>query len=207
MFIASTLIIILCIVYFTFPHIAQNGIKNPTIEIQSLTLSNPSATSFHLQQIAKFTNHNKYHPKLNAFNASLSVGGAEDKPYAYIQLPAVHATETTYTNIDQEVQITDMDAFINYNTQLLTQESVDPVVKGRTNLHEGCLPATTVDYHKTITISGKLILETKTKTPNHLPNPTIPLFSILLTPSPSSANLRAQVLIPKPVHSPSTWAT
>lgn len=141
-------------VYVAFPHIAQNGINDSTLEIQSLTLSNPTPNSFHLQQTAKLTNHNRYHPRLDAFNASLSVGGAEAKPYAYIELPAVHATETTYTNIDQEVQITDMDAFIDYNTQLLTQESVDLVVKGRTKLHEGRLPATTVDFEKTITMKG-----------------------------------------------------
>ncbi|KAL8875591.1 MAG: hypothetical protein Q9198_006072, partial [Flavoplaca austrocitrina] len=179
LFIASILIIVLCMyvyllipsrtfprmelkpthntdsyhsVYVAFPRIAQNGINDSTLEIESLTLSNPNPNSFHLQQTAKLTNHNRYHPRLDAFNASLSVGGAENKPYAYIELPAVHATETTYTNIDQEVQITDMDAFIDYNTQLLTQESVDLVVKGRTKLHEGRLPATTVDYEKTITM-------------------------------------------------------
>ncbi|KAL8877854.1 MAG: hypothetical protein Q9192_008580 [Flavoplaca navasiana] len=154
LFIVSTLIIVLCLVYVAFPRIAQNGINDSTLDIESLTLSNPNPNSFHLQQTAKLTNHNRYHPRLDAFNASLSVGGAENKPYAYIELPAVHATETTFTNIDQEVQITDMDAFIDYNTQLLTQESVDLVVKGRTKLHEGRLPATTVDYEKTITMKG-----------------------------------------------------
>ncbi|KAI4266144.1 MAG: hypothetical protein LQ337_008883 [Flavoplaca oasis] len=188
LFIASTLIIVLCLVYVAFPHIAQNGINDSTLEIQSLTLSNPTPNSFHLQQTAKLTNHNRYHPRLDAFNASLSVGGAEAKPYAYIELPAVHATETTYTNIDQEVQITDMDAFIDYNTQLLTQESVDLVVKGRTKLHEGRLPATTVDFEKTITMKGL----------NSLSTLTIPTFRILLTPTPAGTNMLGTVSIPNP---------
>ncbi|KAL8885457.1 MAG: hypothetical protein Q9215_006697, partial [Flavoplaca cf. flavocitrina] len=175
-------------VYVAFPRIAQNGINDSTLEIESLTLSNPNPNSFHLQQTAKLTNHNRYHPRLDAFNASLSVGGAENKPYAYIELPAVHATETTYTNIDQEVQITDMDAFIDYNTQLLTQESVDLVVKGRTKLHEGRLPATTVDYEKTITMKGL----------NSLSTLTIPTFRILLTPTPTGTNMLGTVSIPNP---------
>ncbi|KAL8898593.1 MAG: hypothetical protein Q9207_006626, partial [Kuettlingeria erythrocarpa] len=144
-FIASTLIIVLCLpgmtnrhegknlanknnrIYVAFPRISQDGVNDSTLEIQSLTLSNPTPTSFHLEQDALLTNHNKYHPRLDAFNASLSVGGGagEDKPYAYVQLPAVHATETTTTHVDQDVQITDMDAFVDYNTQLLTKESVD----------------------------------------------------------------------------------
>ncbi|KAL8671486.1 MAG: hypothetical protein Q9168_004021, partial [Polycauliona sp. 1 TL-2023] len=128
LFIASTLIIVLCLVYVAFPRIAQHGIDGSTLEIQSLILSDPRPTSFHLQQSAKLTNHNRYHPRLDAFNASLSVGGGdaeEDRPYAYIEIPAVHATETTVTEIDQDVQITDMDAFIEYDKQLLTRESVD----------------------------------------------------------------------------------
>ncbi|KAI4250544.1 MAG: hypothetical protein L6R40_000144 [Gallowayella cf. fulva] len=153
-FIASTLIIVLCLLYVAFPRISQNGVNKSTLEIQSLTLSNPTATSFHLEQTANLTNHNKYHPRLDAFNASLSVGGAEDKPYAYIQLPAVHATETTFTHVDQDVQITDMPAFIDYNTKLLTNDSVDLIIKGKTKLHEMRFPVTTVDYHKTITMKG-----------------------------------------------------
>lgn len=141
-------------VYVLFPRLAQTGVTSSSLEIQSLTLSNPTPTSFHLEQDALLTNHNTYHPRLDAFNASLSVGGS-DKPYAYIQLPAVHANETTTTHVDQEVQITDMNAFVDYNTQLLTKGSVDLVVKGRTKLHEMRFPVTTVDYRKTGTMKGK----------------------------------------------------
>ncbi|KAL8774247.1 MAG: hypothetical protein Q9209_000998 [Squamulea sp. 1 TL-2023] len=207
-FIASTLIIVLCLVYVAIPRISQDGVNESTLEIQSLELSNPTANSFHLKQTAKLTNHNKYHPRLDAFNASLSVGGAEDRPYAYVELPKVHATETTYTHVDQEVQITDMDAFIDYNTQLLTKESVDLVVKGRTKLHQMRLPATTVDYHKTISMKGirhpyldtcpylaKLIQTTGL---NGLSGFNVTSFSIKLIPEPDGANMVGEVLIPNP---------
>ncbi|KAL8966197.1 MAG: hypothetical protein Q9183_003479 [Haloplaca sp. 2 TL-2023] len=154
-FIASTLIIVLCLVYVAFPRIAQDGVSDSSLEIQSLTLSDPKPNSFHLKQTAILENHSNYHPRLDAFNASLSVDGAEDKPYAFIELPAVHATETATTMIDQDVEITDMEAFIGYNIQLVTKESVDLVVKGRTDLHQTALPTTTVDYDKTITLPGK----------------------------------------------------
>ncbi|KAL9001426.1 MAG: hypothetical protein Q9169_000001 [Polycauliona sp. 2 TL-2023] len=193
LFIASILIIVLCIVYVAFPRIAQDGINDSTLEIQSLTLSNPTPTSFHLKQTAKLTNPSRYQPHLDAFNVSLSVGGGdgdeEDKPYAYIELPKVHATKTAYTDIDQEVQITDMDAFIEYNKQLLMNEKVDMLIKGRTKLHEGRLPATMVDYEKTITMKGL----------NSLTGFSIPTFRILLTPDPTTgANMLGRVLIPNP---------
>ncbi|KAL9584810.1 MAG: hypothetical protein Q9212_001893 [Teloschistes hypoglaucus] len=187
-FIASTLIIVLCLVYVAFPRISQNGVNDSTIEIQSLTLSNPAPNSFHLEQTAKLTNPSKYHPNLERFNASLAVGSSPDKPYAYVELPAVHATKETTTHVDQELQITDMDAFINYNTQLLTKESVDLVVKGRTKLHEMRLPTTTVDYHKTITMRGL----------NGLAGFNVTSFSIKLVPEPDGANMIGTVLIPNP---------
>lgn len=141
-------------VYVAFPRISQNGVNDSTLEIQSLTLSNPTPNSFHLEQTAKLKNPSRYHPNLDRFNASLAVGSSPNKPYAYVELPAVHATKETTTHVDQEVQITDMDAFIDYNTQLLTKDSVNLVVKGRTKLHEMRLPTTTIDYHKTITMRG-----------------------------------------------------
>ncbi|KAL8708471.1 MAG: hypothetical protein Q9220_006628 [cf. Caloplaca sp. 1 TL-2023] len=133
-FIASTLIIVLCLVYVGFPRISQNGVNDSTLEIQSLTFSDPTPDSFRLQQDALLTNHNTYHPRLDAFNASLSVGGSEDKPYAYVELPPVHATEEATTHVDQEVKITDADSFADYTTQLLTKESVDLLVKGLNGL-------------------------------------------------------------------------
>ncbi|KAL8928815.1 MAG: hypothetical protein Q9208_001593 [Pyrenodesmia sp. 3 TL-2023] len=182
-------------IYVAVPRISQDGVNDSILEIQSLTLSNPTATSFHLEQDALLTNHNKYHPRLDAFNASLSVGGAEEeKPYAYIQLPAVHATETTTTHIDQVVQITDMDAFVDYNTQLLTKESVDLVIKGRTKLHQGRLPVITVDYHKTITMKGIVKLSPSSKAQSF----NITSFSIKLIPEPDGANMVGTIYIPNP---------
>ncbi|KAL8925629.1 MAG: hypothetical protein Q9172_002133 [Xanthocarpia lactea] len=175
-------------IYVAVPRMSQDGVNESTLEIQSLELSRPTADSFHLRQTAKLTNHHRYHPRLDAFNASLSVEGAEDKPYAYVQLPAVHATETTFTHVDQEVQITDMDAFIDYNTQLLTKDSVDLVVKGRTKLHLMRLPDTTVDYHKTVNMKGL----------NGLVGFNVTSFSIKLIPEPDGANMVGEVFIPNP---------
>ncbi|KAL8829767.1 MAG: hypothetical protein Q9170_006032 [Blastenia crenularia] len=187
-FIASTLIIVLCLVYVAFPRISQDGVNNSKLEIESLILTNPTANSFHLEQTSLLTNHNKYHPRLDAFNASLSVGGATDKIFAYVKLPAVHATEHATTHIDQDVQITNMDAFVDYNTQLWNHDSVDLALKGRTKLHEMRFPVTTVDFHKTIRLKGF----------NGLPGFNVTSFEIKLIPEPDGANMIGMVYIPNP---------
>ncbi|KAL9603892.1 MAG: hypothetical protein Q9219_000830 [cf. Caloplaca sp. 3 TL-2023] len=187
-FIASTLIIVLCLVYVAFPRITQNAVNKSGLEIQSLTLSNPTPDSFHLEQTSLVTNHNRYHPRLDAFNVSLSVAGSEDKPYAQIELPKAHATERTTTHVDQDVQILDIESFTDYNTQILTKEIVDVIVKGRTKLHEMRLPVTTVDYHKTLHMRGL----------NGLAGFNVTSFEIKLIPEPDGANMIGIVYIPNP---------
>ena len=54
----------------------------------------------------------------------------------------------------QTVQITDVDAFADYNKLLMTSEEVQLDIKGRTDLHLMRNPVTTVDYRKTVTMKG-----------------------------------------------------
>ncbi len=75
-------------------------------------------------------------------------------PYAYIEVPAVHAKAQATTVVDQDVTITDLDAFIEYNINVLQNEEVKLDVKGRTALHEMSFPTTNVDYDKTATMKG-----------------------------------------------------
>ncbi|KAL8757567.1 MAG: hypothetical protein Q9184_004173 [Pyrenodesmia sp. 2 TL-2023] len=100
-----------------------------------------------------------------------------------------------------------MDAFIDYNTQLLTKESVDLVIKGRTKLHQGRLPVTTVDYHKTINMKGirhfpsprlTIMMLTKPTGLNGLAGFNITSFSIRLIPEPDGANMVGTIYIPNP---------
>lgn len=99
-------------------------------------------------------NGSPYHPNLDAFNASLSLDG--DKPYAYIEIPHVHATPQATTRVDQDVSIIDLAAFTDYTTAVLGSENVKVDVKGRTALHEMRFPDTTVNYDKTVSMKGIL---------------------------------------------------
>lgn len=140
-------------VYVGFPRIAQNGINKSTLRIDSLELSDPSPNSFHLKQKLIIGNHNIYHPRLDAFNVSLSTHGT-GKPYAYVEMPAIHATEEVTSYVSQMVQIVDVEAFTAYNTLVVTKEEVEVDIIGRTDLHEMRNPVTTVDYRKTVTLKG-----------------------------------------------------
>ena len=124
-----------------------------TLTVTALALSNPTPKSFHLFQNSTIGNPSSYHPQLDAFNASLSLNGG--KPYGIVTLPHVHATKKAYTIVDQDVAITDMEAFTAYSAAVLGSDQVKLDVKGRTALHEMRFPTTHVDYHKTTTMAGK----------------------------------------------------
>ena len=115
-------------------------------------LSNPTPESFHLVQTSVVGNGSPYHPNLDAFNASLSLDGAA--PYAYVEIPQIHATAQATTVVDQDVKIADLDAFNAYNVAVLQSENVKLKVKGKTALHEMRFPTTTVNYDKSVTMKG-----------------------------------------------------
>ena len=169
-------------------------------------LSNPTPDSFHLVQTSVIGNGSPYHPNLDAFNASLSLDGRA--PYAYIEIPQVHATAQATTIVDQDVSITDLDAFTDYNIAVLQNEDVKLDVKGKTALHEMRFPTNTVNYDKAVTMKGwypripREYLSTnilcqaltnsrdstsRTSPLNSTPNQTAPTWSALSTsPTPQS---------------------
>lgn len=139
-------------IYVGFPRISQNYINDSTLTVESLVLSNPKPESFRLVQNSTIGNGSPYHPNLDAFNASLSLAGGQ--PFGYVELPKLHATSQATSIVDQEVQIFDLDAFTDYNIAVLSNEQVKVNVRGRTALHEGRFPTTTIDYRKTATMQG-----------------------------------------------------
>lgn len=141
-------------VYVGFPRIAQHGINKSTLEIQSQILSNPTPDSFHLEQTSIIDNHNTYHPQLDAFNASLSIDGPIVKPFAFLEIPALHATETATSYVNQTVKIVDLDEWTRYTTLIVNSDEIKVAIRGRTGLHEMRNPVTTVDYRKVVALKG-----------------------------------------------------
>lgn len=141
-------------VYVGFPRIAQDGINKSTLEVQSQILSNPTPESFHLEQTSVIGNHNRYHPRLDAFNASLSIDGPALRPFAYLQFPAIHATETATSYVNQTVEIVNPDEWARYTTQVVNGDEVRVAIQGKTALHEMRNPVTTVDYNKVTVLKG-----------------------------------------------------
>ena len=186
LFLIGVTVVAVCLCYVAFPRIAQDGINKSTLIVNSLELSNPTSNSFHLTQNSTIVNNTPYHPQLDAFNASLSLHGSG--PYAYAEIPHLHATQSGASLINQDVSITDLAAFTAYNVAVLNDESVRVDVNGSTVLHEMKFPDTTVSYNTTTTMNGL----------NKLSGFNITSFSIKVTPDPDGTNMVGEVYIPNP---------
>ena len=97
-----------------------------------------------------------YHPWLDPFNASLALAGVA--PYCQVEFPGTPSGDSVPAHIDQIVQITDLDAFTEYNMQLLKSESIQVRANGSTWLREMVLPATDVSYDKMVPLKGMVTL-------------------------------------------------
>ena len=186
-FILTTLFFIILLLYAIYPKIAQSNINNASsLTITQLILSNPSPTGFHLHQNSSITNMAPYHPWLDAFNATLALEGGQ--PYASIEIGHLHAEATTIAVVDQDVALSNTDAFTAYTEAVLNQEDVTLAINGKTTLHEMAFPAAVINYAKT----------TSMKALNKLAGFAVLNFQIKIIPDSDGTNMVGEVSIPNP---------
>jgi hypothetical protein len=91
----------------------------------------------------------------DGFNASLYL---EDKlphtPFAYLQMPPTSAASAVAVNVSQLLNIYDLQAYTDYNTWYLLNETFRMTISGTTKVHIGALPAYNVNFQKTVTLTG-----------------------------------------------------
>ena len=154
-----------------------------------MEVSDPTPSSFHLKQTATLGHITKYHPNLDAYNASLSLDVPGAKPFTYIPIPALRSVRNgTPVNVDADTEIADLDAFTVFNKALLASETLKIRVQGRTGLHEGKFPTAHVNYNHTVTMKGL----------NKLQGFNVTSFQIMLSPEPDGTNMVGQAFIPNP---------
>ena len=143
-------------VFVGFPHFAQAAVNSSTINITSMALLNPTPDSFDLNLVSVLGSKSSFHPQLDAFNASVFLPGSS-APIMSIEIPAVKAQDGAVTTVKgQHINIADLEGFTKYTAAVLGMETVTLLLQGKIGLKEGSLPKTTVDYNKTITMTGML---------------------------------------------------
>lgn len=151
------LIIALCLVYVAMPKIAQDGVNDSSLEFTELDFTDPTLDSIVITQNGILHSPSMYTPTLDPFNASTYVvspnGTYGAEPMVVITMPRIHAHHPQGpVSIDkQKVSILSLDQLSAYATAVLSQEYVTTALVGKTRLHLGSLPDTTVHYNQTST--------------------------------------------------------
>jgi len=138
------------------PKIAQHDVDGSELRLDKQIVSNPTDTTVNLHVENTATSHSLFTPVLDGFNASLFLESTEPdiKPFGILRIPAMHATRTFQTVVDQELEILDREQFIAYNKIVTQSDKFRFAMRGRTKLHLGALPVVSVDFNKAIETKG-----------------------------------------------------
>lgn len=119
-----------------------------------MVITNPTPNSFHLKQTQVLGVHGTpFKPTIFSFAGAVALLGYP--VFANVQVPQTVAQNGQVVNVDQEVHLTDVEAFTDYTKAVLLQEQVDLSIAGRPQLKLGALPTETINYNKTITMTGE----------------------------------------------------
>lgn len=148
-------------VYVAMPKIAQKGIDDATLSYTSLKFMKPSLESLTLSVDALQHSDSQFTPTLDAFNVSMHLvtdGITSEKVITQIGMPQIHAhhPDTQIVIDSQTASIVDMDQVTAFAKQVLTQESIEVRMEGKTKLHLGALPVNSVNYNSSISFKGIL---------------------------------------------------
>lgn len=189
-FILGTLLVNLLIIFVGMPNIAQRGINDAELDLESQVVTNPRPGVVHINMTT--ISHNKmiFHPTLDAFNASLFLENTmpDIKPFGYITIPKLTARASTPVVVDQELVIADQDQFAKYNIMVLNSATYRVAVRGKTNLHLGAFPVVPVNFNKVITSKGL----------NKLQGFRVQDINITLIPEADGTNMHGVVYLPNP---------
>ncbi|KAF4636869.1 hypothetical protein G7Y89_g1200 [Cudoniella acicularis] len=180
-------------VYVAMPKIAQKGVDESSLEVTELKFLNPSDTSITLTQNAILHSPSIYTPTLDPFVAGsylVTNGTFGPAPMVYINMPSIHALHPSSTaSVVETLPINNIDQLTEYATQVIANEYVTTALTGKTTLHEGKLPTTTVNYNSSFTYKGL----------NGLAGFNITNVKINLTNTdPTTPNVQGSAYIPNP---------
>lgn len=148
-----------CSVYVAYPKIAQDAVNESTLEIKQMIISDPTPESVQLDQLQILGSDSKYHPQIYEFDAEVSLAGAAE-PFAHVTVPAVKSKDGAEIHVKQKLELSDADAFAEYNKAVIMNEEVSMNIYGKPDLKQGALPKTTVTYNKTVVMKGMFLLVT-----------------------------------------------
>lgn len=137
-----------------YPRIAQNDVTKSTLNITHMEISNPTPESFHLAQKQVIGSKSSFHPVIYTFGAAVSLAAGAYSPFGSVTVPQVKAEDGASVLVDQDVRLSDKDAFGEFAKTALLNEFFALNVYGKAKLRLGALQKVGVVYDKTVRVQG-----------------------------------------------------
>lgn len=128
-----------------------------SLEVLSLTFTNPRPNAVHANQTQRLTNKSKYHPKIYSFNNTISLitpDNPEPELITWAIVPEFQANDGEIIIVDTDLNLDNLDAATKFTATALGLKEFQLRLYGNPDLREGGLPKTNVDFNKTVTIKG-----------------------------------------------------
>jgi len=154
-FIIVVLVVILPVMLVAVPNIIRNKVNGSTLTVDSIAITNTQTNSVRLAFNATISTSGSIHGTVDSFNASLYLTDKQPQvPFAFIEMPSVRSGSNVPVNVSQDFQIYNTQAYADYNTWYLLNESFRMTVEGDTTVHVSGLRAVSTHFQKVVTLTG-----------------------------------------------------
>lgn len=164
-------VLVTCLVIFVgVPKIAQSKMDDAELEIQGVNIIDTTSDSYTMEINSTIETDGSIHADVAAFEGNLYLEDLEGHvPFATINFPATTADKHQIVNVTQEVTITDMDAFIDYNIWFVNNKTLRLTVDGQTQVKPAGLSKWyDVDFRKTLDVPALNLFEGTEVTEGHI---------------------------------------
>jgi len=177
------------VVLVAIPNYIQRQINKSQLSVDGIAITQTQTSSVWTAINSTIRTSTSTKASIEGFNASLYL---EDKlphtPFAYLQMPETSSKKVQAVNISQHLDLFDAQAYTDFNTWYLLNESFRMTIAGETYVHVSGLKKTKVNYKKTVTLIGL----------NGFAGLNVTSSSASLTPDSNGDNLHGFVSIPNP---------
>jgi len=149
------LIVVLCVIFVAVPKMIQDQVNNSLLTVQEVSATQTLATTLLFGVNSTVMTNSSTKATIDSFNASLSLTDkVPSVPFVYITMPQLHTQKVSTINISQELTIYDEQAFADYNSWYLLNDSFRVTVSGETHVHVKGLPSYKIHFQKTVNLTG-----------------------------------------------------
>jgi len=149
------LVVVLPVIFVAIPKKIRSTINDATLTVQGISLLNSQSGSASLAINSTIKTGSSTSATIDPFNASFYL---EDKPghtpFMFAQMPKIHSKKTSVVNLTQEITLTDEQAFADFTSWYLMNDTFRVTVDGWTHVHVSGVPKTKVHFQKTVNLTG-----------------------------------------------------